>query len=61
MPRLGDFAEAGQPTRVYGAARGALGVGPRDGTSEGVPKDGDKVRFLTESVSESDQKIGLEL
>ena len=40
---------------------GALGVGPRDGTSRGVPKDGGEVRLLTESVSESDQKIVLEL
>ena len=33
-------------------ADGALGVGPGDGTSGGVPEDGCKVRLLTESVSE---------
>ena len=38
-------------------ARGALGVGTRDRTSGGVPKDGGEVRLLTESMSESDQKI----
>ena len=40
-----------------GAVRGALGVSPGDGTSEGVPKDVNKVRSLTESVRESDQKV----
>ena len=37
--------------------RGALGVGPGDGTSRGVPKDGGEVRSLTESVRESYRKI----
>ena len=38
-------------------ACGALGVGPEDRTSRGVPKYGGEVRLLTESVSESDRKI----
>ena len=42
-------------------ARGALGVNLRDGTSGEVPKDGGEVRSLTESVSESDRNIVLEL
>ena len=37
--------------------RGALGVGPGDRTSIGVPKDDAEVRSLTESVRESDRKI----
>ena len=41
--------------------RRASEVGLGDGTSGGVPKDGGKVRLLTESVSELDQKIVLEL
>ena len=42
-------------------AHGALRVDPGDGTSGGVPKDGDEVRLLIESVSESDRHIVLEL
>ena len=38
-----------------------MGVDPRDGTSGGVTKDGGEVRLLIDSVSESDQKIVLEL
>ena len=37
--------------------RGAMGVSPGDGTSEGVPKDVGDVRSLTESVRESDGKV----
>ena len=59
--RLGDFREAGQPKREQGAACGALGVGLGDGTRGGVPKDGYEVRFLSESVSELDHKIVIEL
>ena len=38
-------------------ARGALVVGPGDGTSGRVPEDGSEVRLLAESVRESDRKI----
>ena len=57
VPRLSVFRGADQPKRELGAARGALAVGPEDGTRGGVSKDGGEVRLLTESMSESDRKI----
>ena len=58
VQRFGDFKEASQLERECGAARGVMGVGSGDRTSGGVPKNGSKVRSLTKSVSESNQKIG---
>ena len=38
---------------------GALRVDPRRGNSRGIPKDGDEVRTLTESVIGSNQNLCL--
>ena len=56
--RLKDFREVGQPKRELGVeAQSSRSWPMRDGTSDGMQKDDDKVRSLIKSMSESIESL----